>query len=125
MQLHLVGYPKVPQIVDGVLAQVTKMIEKDYLDSSTVQMLLAAFDLLPISYNERVFNALYEKLLEKCGRETIHLNKLPFKRLTKQQVTALFDKSLVEGSFFSVLLFIGNHEVFSSALKGQKCMKVL
>jgi hypothetical protein len=51
--------------------------------------MLRAFDYLPIGYNEHAFNIFYNKLLQKCEKETVHIDNLPYRRLTSQQVATL------------------------------------
>lgn len=60
------------------------------MEMNKLQGVLKAFDYLPMGYNDRAFQILFNKLLQRAESEVIHLNILPYRRLNHAQVTSLF-----------------------------------
>jgi len=51
LQLHMIGYQRIPLAIDFILNQVCVLIDKDAIDLYSLQSVFCVFDLLPLTYN--------------------------------------------------------------------------
>lgn len=69
MQLHTVAYQRIPPAVDYVYHHyLSALSEGQHVETPHLQSLVHNFEYLPLSYNEKGFNLLVDKLLERSQK---------------------------------------------------------
>lgn len=118
LQLHHVAFMTIAPAIDFIYAYyIPRFRDYQERDFQTCAKLINCFDYLPLSYNEKGFNLLVQRLIDWDGRDKPTSIELPFRRMSPAQVEAVLKKYQQNYSLKNIVFFGNERGVMSHILK--------